>query len=176
MSSVRGVADVMVGAAAGYVGTKVMEPVGTVLYRAEPSDARAKEDAARPGPPYRLAAEKTTKALGLGLSDEAMARAALGFHYGLAVSWAPLYALLRRRTRLGMLPAALVTGAAMSAIADEGLTPLLGFSAPNRAYPLVTHLRGVAAHLVFGVGVGAVYESVWALTGRRPESRDGGRS
>ena len=176
MRSFGGVADVMVGAAAGYVGTKVMEPVGMALYRAEPSDARAKEDAARPGPPYRLAAEKTTKALGLGLSDEAMARAALGFHYGLAVSWAPLYALLRRRARLGMLPAALATGAAMSAIVDEGLTPLLGFSAPNRAYPLVAHLRGVAAHLVFGAAVGAVYETLWALTGRRPQTQRAGRS
>jgi hypothetical protein len=36
---------------------------------------------------------------------------------------------------------------------DEGLKPLLGFSAPNRAYPLVTHLRGFVAHLVYGLGV-----------------------
>jgi hypothetical protein len=64
--------------------------------------------------------------------------------------------------------AALLTGAAMSAVADEALTPLLGFSAPNRAYPAVTHIRGVAAHLVFGAAVGAVTEAVWAITGRRP--------
>jgi hypothetical protein len=40
--------------------------------------------------------------------------------------------------------AGLLTGAALSLIVDEELAPLLGFSAPNRAYPLVTHL-GVAA-------------------------------
>ncbi len=32
------------------------------------------------------------------------------------------------------------------------MTPALGFSAPNRAYPLSTHLRGFVAHLVFGHG------------------------
>ena len=62
----------------------------------------------------------------------------------------------------------LATGAAMSLIADEAMTPLLGFSAPNRAYPLVTHLRGFAAHLVFGLAVAATTETVWAVCGRRP--------
>jgi len=75
--------------------------------------------------------------------------------------------LLRRRAHLGGPLSALLTGAAMSAVADETLTPLLGFSAPNRAYPLATHARGVAAHLVFGAAVGAVSEVLWALTGRR---------
>ena len=49
------------------------------------------------------------------------------FHYGLAVSWAPLYAVLRRRGRLHPITAGLATGSAMSLIADEGMTPALGF-------------------------------------------------
>lgn len=62
-------------------------------------------------------------------------------------------------------------GAAMSAVADETLTPLLGFSTPNRAYPPATHARGVAARLVFRAAVGAVTEVAWALTGRRAVAR-----
>ncbi len=62
----------------------------------------------------------------------------------------------------------LATGAAMSLIADEAMTPLLGFSAPNSAYPLSTHLRGFVAHLVFGLAVAATTEAVWAARGRRP--------
>jgi len=42
----------------------------------------------------------------------------------------------------------------MSLVVDEGMTPLMGFSAPNRAYPLSTHLRGFAAHLAFRLGRG----------------------
>ncbi len=89
-------------------------------------------------------------------------------HYGLALSWSPLYVLLRRRARMGPLGAGLATGTAMSLIADEIMTPLAGFSAPNRAYPLVTHLRGFVAHQVFGIVVAATSEALWALRGRRP--------
>ncbi len=56
----------------------------------------------------------------------------------------------------------------MSAIVDEGLTPALGFSAPNLGYPLATHLRGVIAHLVFGLAVAAATETAWAALRRRP--------
>ncbi|XFF01805.1 pyruvate/2-oxoglutarate dehydrogenase complex, dihydrolipoamide dehydrogenase component (plasmid) [Streptomyces sp. L7] len=66
------------------------------------------------------------------------------------------------------VPAALVLGAAMSLIADELTTPMAGFSAPNRAYPLVTHLRGLLAHQVFGLAVAATCEGIWALRRRRP--------
>lgn len=59
----------------------------------------------------------------------------------------------------------------MSAVADETFTPLLGFSGPNRAYLPVTHIRGVAAHLVFGAAVGAVTAALWALAGRSPVAR-----
>lgn len=121
----------------------------------------------RPGPPYRIAAQKTAAVLGINLSEDALDEAALAFHYGLAVSWAPTYALLRRRTSLGPVAAALASGAAMSAIVDEGLTPALGFSAPNRAYPAATHVRGVVAHLAFGLAVAAVTEAAWAVLARR---------
>jgi hypothetical protein len=56
----------------------------------------------------------------------------------------------------------------MSLVADEMMTPALGFSAPNRAYPLSTHLRGFVAHLVFGLGVAATTETGWRLL-RRPQ-------
>jgi len=102
--------DVTVSTAAGYVGTKVMEPVSTRLYELQPAAAQAREDAVLPGPPYRVAADKITKALGVGLSEERLQRWSLALHYGMAVQWAPLYPLLRRRTRLppsprGWLPA-----------------------------------------------------------------------
>lgn len=165
--TLRGIAgDMATGVVAGYAGTKAMEPVSMFLYRHEPDEDRQKEDAVRPGPPYRIAATKITRLLGLDLSEESLDKAGLGLHHGLAVCWAPLYGILRHQARLGAPAAALATGVAMSVIADEGLTPLLGFSAPNRAYPLVTHLRGVAAHLVFGAAVAAASEATWAVARR----------
>ncbi|SRR5579875_792812 len=163
----RGIAgDAATGIVAGYVGTKAMEPVSMFLYRHEPEQSRAAEDAVRPGPPYRIAAEKITRRLGLTLSDHVLDRIGLGLHYGLAMSWAPLYGVLRHRVRLAAPAAAVATGLAMAVVADELMTPLLGFSAPNRAYPLATHLRGLAAHVVFGAAVAGASETTWAL-GRR---------
>ena len=95
-----------------------------------------------------------------------MERLGLAFHYGLALGSPPLHGLLRRRTRLGPLSAGLLSGAAMWLVADEGMTPALGLSAPNRAYPLATHVRALIAHLAFGLAVGAVTEAGWRLLGR----------
>lgn len=160
--------DLAVSAVAGYAGTKAMEPVSMKLYERESEADRQREDAVRPGMPYEIAAKKIAGLVGVSLEGKALDRASLVAHYGLALSWSPLYLLLRRRTRLGPVPVGLATGAAMSAIADEWMTPALGFSAPNRAYPLATHLRGVAAHLAFGLGVAATTELLWAARGRRP--------
>lgn len=55
----------------------------------------------------------------------------------------------------------------MALIADEMMTSGLGFSAPNRAYPLSTHLRGFVARLVFGQGVAATTEVGWRVLRRR---------
>lgn len=160
--------DTLIAPVAGYLATKVMEPVSMKLYQLESPASRAREDAVRPGPPYRIAAQKTLGLLGIHPEGAALERAGMAAHYGLAVGWAPTYAALRRAAGLGPVAAGLVSGAAMSLLVDEGLTPLLGFSAPDRAYPLATHARGIAAHLAFGLAVAAVTEAAWLLAGRRP--------
>jgi hypothetical protein len=164
----RTMTDLALSAVASYVGTKAMEPVSMRLYEWESTAARAREDAARPGAPYRIAAEKLTRVVGFDLDDKRLDQLALVFHYGLALQWAPLYPLLRRRTRLAALPAGLLTGAAMSVVADELMTPAFGFSAPNLDYPLATHVRGFVAHLVFGTAVAATVETGWTLLRQRP--------
>lgn len=162
------IADAAVSAVAGYVGTKAMEPVSMKLYELETPQTRSREDAVRPGPPYKIAAEKITRLLGVELSEDQMSKASLGLHYGLAISWAPLYPVLRRTAHWHPIFAGLATGAAMSLIADELITPQLGFSAPNRQYPLPTHARGFLAHLAFGIATAATFEAAWGALQRRP--------
>ena len=162
------IADIGVGLIAGFAGTKVMEPVAMKLYEWESEEDRQREEAVRPGPPYEIAARKTTRLVGLNLSDAQIQKLATPlFHYGLGMSWGPVYTLVRRHTDLTPVVAGLGTGAAMSLIVDEGLTPLLGFSAPNRAYPLMAHVRGVVAHLAFGLGAAATAEVLTWLGAHR---------
>ena len=156
--------DRAVGMFSGYVGTKVMERVSMKLYEWEPEADRRQEDKVRPGPPYEIAARKTTQLLGLHLSDtQVQALGMIVFHYGLGMSWGVVYTLLRRMTTLNPLVAGILDGASLSLLVDEGLAPLLGFTAPNRAYPLITHVRGFLAHLAYGLSVAATAESVYAV-------------
>ncbi len=78
--------DLALAPVAGYVGTKVMEPVSSKLYELESEQDRKREDEARPGAPYAIAARKTTDLLELTLTQQQMHRLALVFHYGLASS------------------------------------------------------------------------------------------
>jgi hypothetical protein len=162
------VTDLALSTAAGYLGTKAMEPISMKLYQLESAAARKREDAARPGPPFQVAAEKIATLFGLHLGEQQMSRFSLALHYGLAIQWAPLYPLLRRSTRLGPVAAGLATGTAVTVVADELITPAFGFSAPNLDYPLVTHVRGFVAHLAFGLAVAATMEGGWALLKTRP--------
>jgi len=62
------------------------------------------------------------------------------------------------------LGAAVVTGASMSLLVDEALTPAMGFSAPSLDYPASTHVRGFVAHLAFGAIVAAIVETLCKAT------------
>ena len=118
--------DLLVGAVGGYVGTKVMEPVSSKLYQRESQRDRQREDAARPGPPFQVAADKTLDLLGIHLPDPVRERAGMVVHYGLGISWAPVYAVLRRAVGLNPAVAGLLTGASMpvgSPLASVMLVP-----------------------------------------------------
>jgi uncharacterized membrane protein YagU involved in acid resistance len=168
MKSQEVVADIGTGLVGGLIGTAVMDAVGTKLYEWEPEEIRQQEEAVRPGLPYEIAAEKAADALGLELSEQQVKVTGLvGVHFGLGVGWGPLYVLLRRMTGLHPVLAGVLTGASMSVIVDEGLTPALGLSAPNRDYPLFTHIRGFANHVIYGLSVAAGVELLTWLARRR---------
>ncbi|WP_341252283.1 hypothetical protein [Euzebya pacifica] len=159
--------DAIVAATAGFAGTKMMEQVASRLVAMQPDTDQQREEEVRPGPPFVLAACNLAEhVLGVELGQDQQMKVGMAFHHGAGLTWAPLYHLLRRRTSLGPVAAGLVTGASQSLLLDELITPAIGASAPNRAYPASTHLRGLAAHLAYGLGIAAVTETVWKATGK----------
>lgn len=168
-STSSAVADVVVAGAAGYIATKVMEQFNARTYALEPERDRLKEEEVRPGPPFRLAAQNLSRrVLGIELAEQGSARAGLIFHYLAGWSSTPVYALFRRRLGWRPLAAGMATGASMSLILDEVITPAISASAPNTEYPISTHVRAFVARRSFGLAMAAVTEAGWRLLGRRP--------
>ena len=100
-----------------------------------PGTSDDRRERVRPAPSSQVAAEKTAASLGYCLDERRRDLAGTAVHYGLGMAWGPVYGLLRRHGRMQPLGAGVLTGASLSLIVDEGLSPALGFSAPNRDYP-----------------------------------------
>lgn len=156
-------ADLAIGLVSGLVATKVTGFAQEALYRPMPESVKEQEERVRPGPPPKVAAEKTAERLGVRLEGKRLETAASVVHYGLGAVWGPVYGLLRRHSGMSAPGAGFVTGASMSLIVDEALTPVFGFSAPNRDYPPITHLRGLLGHLVYGATVAVTAEVLYRL-------------
>ena len=139
------------------------------LQRTTPDSVKRREKRVSPGPSSsHVAARRIAEELGRPLDDRRVGAAAKAVHYGLGMAWGPIYGLLRRHGGMRPLGAGLAAGASLALIVDEGLTPALGFSAPNRDYPAVTHIRGFLAHLVWGAAAALAAEAVYRLTGTAP--------
>jgi hypothetical protein len=157
-----------VATAAGYASTKMMEQFNQRAFMLESEQDRAREQRVRPGPPPMLAAANLSeRVLGLKLNEQQKQKGGMAFHYLAGVSWAPVYQLLRRQRGWSPVTAGLATGASMSLLLDEVITPAIGASAPNSEYPLSTHVRAFVAHLMFGLSLAALIEAGWKLLNRR---------
>ena len=161
--------DLAVGFAAGLFATWATDLAQGPLRRATPEGAKRREARVSPGPSSsQVAARKVSERLGRPADDRRLRPLAKAVHHGLGMAWGPVYCLLRCRGGMRPLGAGLVAGAALSLVVDTGLTPALGFSAPNRDYPAATHLRGFLAHLVWGAAAALAAEAIYRLTGKAP--------
>jgi uncharacterized membrane protein YagU involved in acid resistance len=158
--------DIGVGLIAGLVATKVTEQGQQGLWSLTPEDVRRREQAVRPGPPYRVAAEKIAALAPADVDDMQLDRAGMALHYGSGVLWGTVYCLMRRAAGMESLGAGIAAGTSMSMLLDELVTPALGFSAPNRAYPAATHVRGLLGHLVYGLALAGTAEALYRVAAR----------
>jgi len=161
--------DAAIGLTAGMVATGMTGPIQSLLYRLTPESVKRREEQVRPGSPTQVAARKFAAAGNLSLTEKQVESAAAAIHYGSGMPWGAVYTFLRRHSGMTPIGAAMATGASMSLILDEALTPAMGFSAPDRDYPTATHIRGFIAHLAFGAVVAATAEILYHLTRTAPD-------
>ena len=161
--------DIAVGLAAGLVATKATNLAQGPLRWATPDSVKRQEKRVSPGPSSsHAAARRVAERLGHPLDERRLKPAAKAIHYGLGMAWGPLYCLLRRHGGMRPLGAGLVAGTALSLVVDEGLAPALGLTAPNRDYPVATHVRGFLAHMVWGAAAALASEAIYRLADTAP--------
>ena len=162
-------ADIAVGLLAGLVATQVTNLVQGPLRRLTPRRVTLWERLVRPGASSSLvAARKVADHLDSSLSKQETERLGKLIHNGIGMAWGPVYGLLRRHGSMPPFAAGLATGTAMSLVLDEVVVPALGLSAPDQDYPILTHVRGFVAHLVYGAVAALTTEAVHRLTNTLP--------
>ena len=81
-------------------------------------------------------------------------------HYAMGAASGAIYGVAAEVTPAATAGAGLPFGAAVWAIADEGLVPALGLSKSASEYPLSVHAYAFASHLVFGLSAEVVRRTV----------------
>jgi hypothetical protein len=142
-----------------------MTPVTTKLQAMESPQDAEREKRVSPGVSYTVAAKDLAGRLGTQLNDEQATQVGSMFHLGLGLAAGEVYVLLRRGFGWGPALSALVTASLLWGGVDEGITPAMGWSAPNSDYPTSTHTRGAIGHLTLGAAVALTAEFLTWLEG-----------
>jgi len=158
--------DALLSGLAGLGATAAMSKATTAIYERQSEAIKKREQKVSSGVAYTAAAKKAARMARVELSEQAADKAGLLLHYSLGIGWVPVYLLLRRRWEMKPLGAGVTAGLSMALIIDEVANPALGTTSPPQAYPVVTHLRGLAGHLVYGLSVAAIVETGTKLLGR----------
>jgi hypothetical protein len=112
--------------------------------------------------PARLANAISVGVTGRELSKGEKEFAGTVLHYAMGVTSGAIYGAVAEGLPLVTVGAGLPFGAAVWAIADEGVVPAAGLSKPPSEYPLSVHLYAFASHLVFGLTTELVRKGVRA--------------
>lgn len=160
--------DALIGGVAGLAASWLMSATYKPIMRAGSEETLRREREAQAGlPPATIrAAEAAARAVGKELPPDRKVKALGGkaVHYGYGAAWGAAFALAARALPGRALPVAsgVVFGAALWLLSDELLVPLLGFSRGPSRYPPSSHLKGLAAHLVYGVATDAAWRAARA--------------
>lgn len=160
--------DIGAGAAAGVVGGMALLGASQVFYDLTRPEDIAREQAIEPRDPFIVLAQKLQTSTGKEMTPHQEKVFEQTVATGLGAAMGAAYALTARKWGLGWLAGGAAFGALFWLVEDEGLGPALGLAGDNTKYPLEAHLRGLAAHVVFGV----VTAGLFAAAGRpkRPKS------
>lgn len=149
--------DLLTGAVAGVVGLWANDRVDWELYDRDSAENKRRLVEARPhglDPAHHLV-HKAARALGRTPPSQPNP-AGIATHYAIGVGAAAAYAVLRRRFPAVGFGGGALTGALLWLLQDEGLNTVTGLAGRPSDYPASVHIRGLLAHITFGVVVESI--------------------
>ena len=156
------------GAVAGVAATWLMDVATTGVQKLQPPEDARRERAAWPnGQPSVLnLVDLVADRLGISLDEPPRTAAANITHYALGAIPGAVYAVVRDLAPGIGAGRGLAYGTIVWAVNDELINTRLGLAGPWRAYPTMTHIRGLIGHLVLGVGTDIGIDLLGHVSGR----------
>lgn len=153
---VRATAGLFAGLAASWVMTKFQSALSSRQTQQQDDPANVK------------AAEKIAESTGRGLTKSEKQVGGEIMHYAVGGLSGAVYGALAPLVPLPHLATGAIFGTAVWAIADEIAVPALGLSMPPTEYPVSTHARALAAHLVYGISTALLCRETMQAFEARP--------
>ncbi len=152
--------DVLIGAAVGMIGGAALLGMSQILYDlASPKDID-RENAIELRDPFIVLAQQLQAKTGQKMTPHQEKVFEQAVATGLSATMGAVYALAARTWNLKWLTGGLLFGALFWAVEDEGIAPAMGLAGDNSQYPVEAHIRGLVAHLTFGVVTAALMEAL----------------
>lgn len=148
------VRELGVGAAVGYLGSRVMDLATGWYFERQSKESRRREEEVAPGGTPVLAGRKLAGLIRREVTDDEAAEIGAAVHRSLGFTYGITAAALVRK---GVPPvrAGIMVGAAAFLLVDEGFVGT-GFTPPPWVYPVESHARGAIGHLAYGAAVGTM--------------------
>lgn len=155
-------ANLALGAISGIIGGFALAGAAQTIYSLTSPKKIAEETAIEPRDPFIVLAEKLEKLTGKKLNESQKKIFEQSMVTALSATAGVCYTLLAGKWKLNWLMGGIVFGAIFWAVEDEGISPLAGLAGDNTKYPLEAHVRGLAAHTVFGIVTAAFVKAAGA--------------
>jgi uncharacterized membrane protein YagU involved in acid resistance len=141
----------MIGSVAGVAALQTFDRVTAYMYQHTNCEDIRREEAIEAREPLVVLAQKVAEHLGVTLTSEQEKHLAKYINYAFSMGMGTLYVTTARRWPLGWLAGGSAFGVMFWLLMDETVSPALGLVGDNRKYPSEAHVRGVVAHIAFGV-------------------------
>ncbi len=147
------------GGLAGIAGGLALGGAAQIIYNLTSPAAIEKEQKIEPRHPFIVLAQKLETLAGREKSDYLEKVLEATVITVTSVLTGALYSSVEKKLPGNWLAGAVLFGTTFWLVDDEGLGSAMGLVGDNKKYPAEAHVRGLLAHIVFGVVTAAVYRS-----------------